>query len=138
MNEYTASTYGDRIAGVYDSYNTANRIRANSERKEHLEASAAEARVILSQRRAVNDDVEVIAISARDMAEFLKESELQERRAFVETFVKEVEVSSGKSVVRYSVPMPSDSHTPGSDSEEVPLGDSVTSTADGSSISRVK
>ena len=86
-----------------DLDNTANRIRANSERKERLEASAAEAKVILSQRRAVKDDVEVVATYARDMTEFLKESELSERRALVEAFVKEVVVSPGKSVVRYNI-----------------------------------
>ena len=36
----------------------------------------------------------------------------------------------GKAVVRYTVPMPDDSHTPGADSEEVLLEGSAMSAAD--------
>ena len=82
---------------------------------------------ILSQRRAVRDDLEAIMAGTLDMTEFLKESELHERRAFVETFVKEIVVMPGKAVIRYTVPMPDDSHMPGADSEEILLGGSVTS-----------
>ena len=84
----------------------------------------------LSQRRAVRDDVEAITTYAQDMTEFLRESELPERRAFIETFVREILVMLGKAVVRYAIPMADDSHTPGEDSEEVPLGDSVTPASD--------
>ena len=113
-----------------DLADTANRIKANSERQGHLEASATEATTILSQRGAVKDDAEDIAARAQDISEFLKESELPERRSFIETFVKEVVVMPGKAVIRYSVPMPDDSHTPESEAEEVHLGGSVTTTAD--------
>ena len=44
------------------------RIRDHRERQERLEASAAEARTILSQRREILDDVETIAAYARDMS----------------------------------------------------------------------
>ena len=64
------------------------------------------------------------------MTEFLKGSELHERRVFAETFVREIAVMPGKAVVRYNVPMPDDSHTPGADSEEVLLRGSVTPAAD--------
>ena len=53
------------------------------EQQERLEDAAADARAILSQRRAVLEDVETIAAYALDMSEFLKESELTERRAFI-------------------------------------------------------
>ena len=105
------------------------RMKTTSERRRHLEASKEEASSILSQRRAFRDDLEAIMAGALDMTEFLKESELHERRAFAETFVKEIVVMPGKAVVRYNVPMPDDSHTPGAESEEVFLGGSVTSAA---------
>ena len=49
-----------------------------------------EARAMLSQRREVLDDVETITAYALDMSMFLNESELTERRAFIESFVKEI------------------------------------------------
>ena len=87
-----------------------------------------EARAILSQRREVLDDVETITTYAQDMSEFLKDSELTERRAFIETFVKEIVVMPGKAVVRYTVPMPDDSPIPGKRTEDMALNGSVLST----------
>ncbi len=89
------------------------RIREHRERQERLEASAAEARSMLSQRREVLDDVETITAYANDMSAFLRTSELTESRAFIESFVKEIVVSPGNAVVRYSIPMPDDSRIPG-------------------------
>ena len=68
--------------------------KEHRERQERLEEAAAEARAILAERRAVLDDVETIAAYARDMRDFLVESELTERRAFIESFVKEVVVTT--------------------------------------------
>ena len=47
------------------------------------------------------------------MSRFLQKSDLTERRAFIETFVKEIELLADNAVVRYSVPMPDDSLIPG-------------------------
>ena len=58
---------------------------------------------------AVLDDVETIAAYAQDMSEFLTERELTERRAFIETFVKEIVVTPGDVLLRYTIPMPDDS-----------------------------
>ena len=55
------------------------------------------------------------------MGEFLQQSELSERKAFAETFIREIVVMSGKAVVCYTVPMAGDRDTPGSDSEETIL-----------------
>ena len=80
------------------------------ERQERLEDAATDARAILSQRRAVLDDVNTIAAYAQDMSEFLNESGLTERRAFIETFVKEIVVTPGDALLRYTIPMRGDSH----------------------------
>ena len=74
------------------------------------------------------DDVKIITAYAEDMSEFLNESELTERRAFIESFVKEVVVRPGNAVVRYSIPMPEDSRIPGGVAEEVALHGPVLST----------
>ena len=86
---------------IDDLDNTANGNRANNEHKERLEASAAEAEVSLFQRRAVKGDTEAITAWARDMTEFLKESELPGRRTFIDASVKEFVISPSKAVVRY-------------------------------------
>ena len=108
-----------------DMADASDRIKEHRERQRRLEASAEEARAILSQRREVLDDVETITTYAQDMSEFLKDSELTERRAFIETFVKEIVVMPGKAVVRYTVPMPDDSLIPGRSAEKVALNGSV-------------
>ena len=83
----------------------SDRIREHRDRQERLEDLAAEARAILSQRREVLDDVEPIAAYAQDMSDFLKESELTGRRAFIETFVKEIVVIPGDALVCYTIPI---------------------------------
>jgi len=81
------------------------RIKANTERRSLLKASLKEAQFILSQRRSVKNDLEVIVAKAQDMGEFLKESELSERKAFAEAFIREIVVMPGKAVVYYTIPI---------------------------------
>ena len=111
-----------------DMTDASDRVREHRELQHRLEASAEEARAILSQRREVLDDVETIEAYAQDMSEFLRESELTERRAFIETFIKEIVIMPGKAVVRYTVPMPDDSPIPGRNAEDMALNSSFLST----------
>ena len=83
----------------------AHRIRDHKERQERLESAAEGSRAILAQRRAVLDDVKTITAYAKDMSRFLQKSELTERRAFIETFVKEIELLPDNAVVRYTIPI---------------------------------
>ena len=83
----------------------ADRIREHRDRQERLEDAAAEARAILAERRAVLDDVETIASYATEMRDFLAESELTERRAFIESFVKEIVVTPDNALMRYTIPI---------------------------------
>ena len=111
-----------------DIADAAGRIKEHRDRQERLEDAAAEARAILADRRAVLDDVETITAYAKDMRDFLNESELTERRAFIESFVKEIVVMPGDALMRYTVPMPDDSLIPGRAAEKVALNGSVLST----------
>ena len=79
--------------------------KSTGQRKERLEDAAADARAILSQRRAHLDDVKTISAYAKDMKDFLQESELTERRAFIESFVKEIIVIPGDALIRYTIPI---------------------------------
>ena len=103
----------------------SDRIKEHRERQERLEEAAAEARAILAERREVLDDVETIAAYAREMRDFLVVSELTERRAFIESFVKEIIVTPNDALLRYSVPMPEDSLIPGGATEKVALDGAV-------------
>ena len=88
-----------------DIADAAGRIKEHRDRQERLEDAAAEARAILADRRAVLDDVETITAYAKDMRDFLNESELTERRAFIESFVKEIVVMPGDALMRYTIPI---------------------------------
>ena len=111
-----------------DISDATSRIREHRERQEKLEIAAEEARALLSERRAVLDNVDTIAAFAEDMSDFLMTSEITESRAFIKSFVKEIKVKPGKAVVYYTIPMPDDSPIPGRDAEEMALNGSVLST----------
>ena len=101
------------------------RIRDHRERQERLEDSAEEARAILAERRSVLDDVNTIAAYAQEMRDFLVESELTQTRAFIHSFVKEVEVKPGRAAIVYAMPAPEDSPIGGADTAEVALNGRV-------------
>ena len=104
------------------------RIKDHRERQERLEATAAEARAMLSQWRVVLDDVEAITAYAQNLSQFLNESELTERGAFIESFVREIVVQPGGALVRYTIPMPEDSPIWEKDTEEMALHSPAPST----------
>ena len=106
----------------------SDRIREHRERKEKLEIAAEEARAILAERRVMLDSADTIATFAADMSEFLKTSELTETKAFVRSFVKEIEVKPGKAAIVYSIPTPQDSPIGGANAVEVALNGGVRST----------
>ena len=103
----------------------SDRIREHRERKEKLEIAAEEARALLAERRVVLDSADTIAAFAEEMSEFLKTSELTETRAFVHSFVKEIDVKPGKAAIVYSIPTPDDSPMGGADSAEIALNGGV-------------
>ncbi len=105
----------------------SERIREHRERKEKLEVAAEEARALLSERRQFLDSADTIATFAAEMSEFLKTSELTETKAFVHSFVKEIEVKPGRAAIVYSIPMPEDSPIGGADAAEVALNGRVRS-----------
>ena len=88
-----------------DISDATSRIREHRERQEKLEIAAEEARALLSERRAVLDNVDTIAAFAEDMSDFLMTSEITESRAFIKSFVKEITVKPGKAVVYYTIPI---------------------------------
>ena len=105
----------------------SERIKEHRDRKEKLEVAAEEARKLLSDRREFLDSADTISTFAEDMNEFLKTSELTQTRAFVYSFVKEIEVKPGKAAIVYSIPTPEDSPIGGADAAEIALNGRVRS-----------
>ena len=89
-----------------DVPNTSARMSEYQDRADRLEDAAANARVVLDQHRSAMGDAGEIAEYARQMDDFLDRSELSERRAFIESFVKVIVVMPGQALLRYRVPMP--------------------------------
>ena len=108
-----------------DMADAGNHIRELRDRQKLLEDEASAAREILTQRRFVLDNVNTIEAYAKEMRDFLKHSELTERKAFIQSFVKEIVVMPGDALLRYTVPMPSDSLIPGKAIEKLALNDPV-------------
>ena len=74
------------------------------------------------------DRADTIAAFAADMSEYLRTSELTETRAFIQSFVKEIQVSPGNASIIYTIPMPEDSPIGASDSTELALNERVMNT----------
>ena len=103
----------------------SDRIREHRERQRQLEDAAQEARSVLAERRELLDSADMVAAFAADMSQFLRTSELTETKAFVRSFVKEVEVAPGKATIVYTIPTPADSRIGGADTAEVALDGGV-------------
>ena len=110
----------------------AERVRELRDRRDKLEQAADEARAVLAERRELLDRAETIAAFAADMSEFLRTSQLTETRAFIRSFVKEIQIRPGKATIIYTIPMPEDSPIGDSDTAELALTDGVRSTIRGS------
>ena len=125
-----------RLDRLYDLAETTDldiddfkpRIRGHRERQAKLEATAEEVRAMLSERRVVLDHVETTTACAQDLSTLLNESELTERQAFIQSFVKEIIVMPGNALLRYTIPMAEDSPIGGAHAEEVALHGLVLST----------
>ena len=96
-------------------------IKELRDRQERLGDAAEDARATLSQRRKVLDDVNTITAYAKEMSDFLSESEPTERRTFIQSFVKEIVVTPGDALLRYTIPTPKDSRIPRRNAEDIAL-----------------
>ncbi len=108
-----------------DMADASERILEHRHRREQLEAAAEDARAVLAERRELLDSADMVAAFAADMSEFLRTSELTETKAFVRSFVKEIEVAPGKATIVYTIPTPQDSPIGGADTAEVALNGGV-------------
>ena len=103
-------------------------IRELRDRQERLDDAAEDARAVLAQRLKVLDDVNTIAAYAKEMRDFLDESEPTERRAFIQSLVKEIVVTPGDALLCYTIPTSDDSLIHDRNAEETALNGEVLST----------
>ena len=106
----------------------SERIKEHRERKDKLEVAAQEARELLAQRRQYLDSADAFAAFAKEMNALLMTSELTETRAFVRSFVREIEVKPGRAAIVYTIPTPNDSPLRGAGAAEITLNRRVRST----------
>ena len=92
--------------GDVDITHASERIREHRDRQDQLEIAAEEARLILAERRALLNRADAIVSYAVRMSRFLQTCEYAETRAFVRSFIKEIEVKPGRAVITYSIPTP--------------------------------
>ena len=104
-----------------DVARTSARMTEYQDRRERLEDAAVNAREVLARHRSTLGDAGEIAEYAREMDDFLDRSEQTERRAFIESFVREIVVMPRVALIRYTLPMPADSPIPGKVTERVAL-----------------
>ena len=112
-----------------DVAKTSARMAEYQDRQERLEDAAANAREVLAQHRSALGNAGEIAEYAREMDDFLDRSELTERRAFIESFVREIVVMPGQALLRYTIPISQSTRKAqvlvGGGSEEFRVGDAA-------------
>lgn len=80
-----------------------------------------EAETALSDRSPVLGDIDGIAAFAGELGEFLKYSELTERRAFISSFVEEMVVGPDQGTIRYTLPLLRDALTAGMGAKDMSI-----------------
>ena len=100
---------------------TSARMAEYQDRQDRLGDAATNAREALALHRSALGDAGEIAKYAREMDDFLDRSDLAERRAFIESFVREVVVMPGAALLRYTMSMQDDSPIPGRRDEKLTL-----------------
>ena len=102
-----------RLDRQYDAIETGKltlddlspRIKQLKERKEQLEAQKWELEWQLKDRKVELADIETVTRYVKDLRTLLDESTITERKSFIRSFVKEIEVTGDKVLLKYTIPM---------------------------------
>jgi site-specific DNA recombinase len=108
-----------RLGRLYDAIETGKRgledlvgrIRELRQQLEHLQARKMEVEINMSDKRVELVDLDTITAYVSEMEEILNESRLTEKRSFVRSFIKEIQVSGNEALMTYSLPIPPDNVT---------------------------
>jgi len=102
-----------RLDRLYDAIETgklnlddlSQRIKQLKERKERLEAQKWELEWQLKERRVELADLETITRYVKNLRNLLDESSIAERKSFIRSFVREIEVTRDNVLLKYTIPM---------------------------------
>lgn len=102
-----------RLERLYDALETGQiklidlspRIQQLRKRKEQLQATRWDLELQLSNRRIELADAETVAAFVTDLRNLLNGSSTAERKAFIRSFIKEVEVTGDNVLITYTIPM---------------------------------
>jgi hypothetical protein len=92
--------------GSFDSFELAPRIRKLKARRNELLAQRNQAECSLKMSVIETPDINLIRVHVDDIKQLLSESSIIERRAFLKSFVKNIEVGKEAVTVNYHLPMP--------------------------------
>jgi len=103
-----------RLDRLYDAIETGKielndltpRIRELRDRRGKLQARKVEIESFLSDRRVELASPVIVAHYIGDLQNLLNESSLPERRAFVQSFVKEIKITRDEVLMTYAMPVP--------------------------------
>ena len=103
-----------RLERLYDALETgkigledvAPRIQQLRHRQQQQQARKWELEALLSNRRVELANLETVTQYVADLRNLLNESSLTERKAFIRSFVKEVQVTGDEVLLTYTMPLP--------------------------------
>ena len=105
-----------RLSRLYDALETGKlgldelwpRIKEWKARQDELGKARIQVEVDIVAHGVEEVDVSVVKGYAKDLRNLLEESEFTERKAFLRSFVRRVEVDKTEVIVRYRLPLPPD------------------------------
>jgi len=54
------------------------------------------------------DDIDIVKSYIRDLKSLLEESDIIERKAFLRSFIKRIEINGSRVIINYNIPLPND------------------------------
>ena len=107
-----------RLGNLYNAIETGNinfdllkpRLQELKAQHDKLLTRKAELELLLSQRRIELAGPELITQYAKDLRQFIDSTDLAERKAFIKSFVKQVQVMGNEGKIIYNFPIPPENH----------------------------
>ena len=105
-----------RLSRLYDALETGKlelddlspRIRELKARQDELTKTRVQVEAEMIARRVEQVDAATVKAYARDLRSLLEEADFTERKAFLRSFIKQIEVNKKQVTVYYNLPMPQD------------------------------
>jgi site-specific DNA recombinase len=107
-----------RLGNLYNAIENGNiefnllkpRLQELRAQHDRLIVRKADLEMVLSQRKVESASPELIRRYVEDLHQFIDGNELMERRAFIKSFVRDIKVTGNEGRIRYTFPLPPDSH----------------------------